>query len=108
MRTLHSEKLRAKETTEILASTLHPSEGVSEISGLAPEGDPLLVNEEVETEGGPLILVGHLPYLEQLLSLLVNRNGNAEAVSFSTGTVICLSQEKARWKIQWALHPDSV
>ena len=107
-RILHSDKLRAKETAEILAGTVHPAEGVCEINGLAPEDDPVLIKNEAEIEGEPLILVGHLPHLERLLSLLVDRNGDAQTVSFLTGTVVCLRQENAKWKVQWALHPDGV
>ena len=47
---LHSEKLRAKETAEILTRFLSPARGVREISGLSPEDDPLSAKAELELD----------------------------------------------------------
>ncbi len=104
-RILHSDKLRAKETAEILACTVLSPEGTSEINGLAPQDDPLLAKAEVEGGEQPLILVGHLPHLEQLASLLVSGNQGTQVVDFLTGTIVCLSQSKRGWKIKWVLNP---
>ncbi len=41
-RIVHSDKLRAKQTAEILARNIIPSEGICEINGLGPEDDPSL------------------------------------------------------------------
>src|ERR1700675_4810039 len=63
---LHSDKLRAKETAEILARFLSPAGGVRQISELAPEDDPLLAAAELEAAVASLMLVGHLPHLGRL------------------------------------------
>jgi len=107
-RILHSDKLRAKETAEILASAVLPPEGTSEFNGLAPQDDPLLAKAEVWAGEQPLILVGHLPHLERLASLLVSGDQGTHVVDFLTGTIACLSQGKRGWKIKWALNPASV
>ncbi len=107
-RILHSNKLRARESAEILAGTVHPSGGICEIKGLAPQEDPLIAKEEVEEEEGSLILVGHLPHLERFFDLLVSGGTGSQTVRFLTGTIVCLSHGQGRWKFMWALDPGSV
>lgn len=108
-RILHSDKLRTRESAEILAGMVHPSEGICEIKGLAPQDDPLIAKEEVEEEEeGSLILVGHLPHLERFFDLLVSGGTGSQAIRFQTGTIVCLNQSQGRWKFMWVLDPGSV
>ena len=104
---LHSGKLRARETAEILACALSPRGGVREIQGLAPQDDPLVAKAELEAAGAPLMLVGHLPHLGLLASLLVKGDPENEVVSFTAAAVVCLSHTKGAWKVQWRLTPDA-
>lgn len=106
-RILHSGKLRAKETAEILAAAVHPAQGVSEIKGLAPQDDPVRAMLEVESEAESVALAGHLPHLEGLFSLLTSGNGGAPKVEFTTATIVCLSREQGKWKVLWSLNPGS-
>ena len=46
----HSEKLRARQTAEILAAALHPKDGTKQVSGLAPNDDVQSVRERLQTE----------------------------------------------------------
>jgi len=102
---LHSDKLRAKETAEILARSLLPRAGVREIRGLAPEDDPWLAKAELEEASGPLMLVGHLPHLGRLASLLVAGDPERKVVDFQPAGVVCLCRAGGVWEIQWALSP---
>ena len=103
---LHSDKLRARETAKILARALFPRDGLREIQGLAPEDDPLVAKAELEAAGAPLMLVGHLPHLSRLASLLVKGDPENEVVRFSPAAVLCLSHSKGTWDIKWTLTPD--
>ena len=67
----HSEKLRAKQTAEILAQSLQPPRGVNAVVGLNPEDDVHAMAETLEREDGCLMLVGHLPHLATLAALKV-------------------------------------
>ena len=67
----HSNKLRAKQTAEVLAEHLKPEQGLSEIDGLAPLDDPNIWLERLKGVPDDVILVGHLPHLARLASLLV-------------------------------------
>lgn len=103
---LHSDKLRARETAEILARALSPRGGAREIQGLSPEDDPLMAKAELEATAAPLMLVGHLPHLSRLTSLLVKGDPENEIVSFAPAAVVCLSHTEGAWKVQWTLTPD--
>jgi len=102
---LHSDKLRAKETAEILAGFLSPVGGVREITGLSPEDDPLLAKTEIEAAEEPLMLVGHLPHLGRLASLLVVGDSEKKIVDFPAAAMICLSRAVGAWKLDWTLVP---
>lgn len=110
IRILHSKKLRAKQTAEILAEYMHASE-VMESDGLAPLDDPSSWADRLKyltasvTEN--TALVGHLPHLGKLASLLLCGNPEVDIVSFRMGCVVCLKRdEKGDWSLQWMITPD--
>ena len=98
-RILHSDKVRARETAEILARHLSPAGGMCEIRGLGPQDDPLSARAELEAAEGSLMLVGHLPHLNRLASLLVRGAPDQETVDFPAGALVCLSHENGSWKV---------
>jgi phosphohistidine phosphatase len=102
---LHSDKLRAKQTAEILARFLAPAGGVRQIAGLAPEDDPMFVKAELDAADASLMLVGHLPHLGRLAALLVTNDSEREVAHFSPATMICLARGAAAWQLRWTLAP---
>ncbi len=100
----HSDKLRAKQTAEILARNI-PSEGICEIKGLRPEDDPSLTKAALEASGRSLIVVGHLPHLNRLAAMLLNGNSSGQVIDFPTACVVCLSRRKQDWKVNWTMDP---
>lgn len=104
---VHSGKLRAQQTAEILGRVLTPAKGVREIGGLSPEDDPLEAKVELEARSEPLIVVGHLPHLHRLASLLVLGDSERDLVEFAPAGVVCLSHTGVGWELRWTLAPDS-
>ena len=102
----HSGKLRARQTAEILGGALSPSRGIREMDGLAPADDPAKARAEVESAREPLMLVGHLPHLSRLASLLLVGEPAREIIRFRNGAIVCLIQAEGRWLLQWVLTPD--
>ena len=100
---LHSDKLRARETAEILARYLSPPGGVHEIKGLGPQDDPLVAKAELEAAQSSLMLVGHLPHLGRLVSMLVIEDPDKEVVDFPAAAIVCLSHGEDVWKVCWTL-----
>ncbi len=105
-RIYHSGKLRAKETAEILARLLSPPGGVEEMEGLAPMDDPARVQKAIEATGEPLMLVGHLPHLSRLASLLLTGSPEREIIRFRMGGILCLTRTEGGWAVRWMLIPE--
>ncbi len=104
---VHSDKLRARETAEILARILAPAGGVRQASGLGPEDDPMIAKVELDAAEGSLMLVGHLPHLGRLAALLVAGDGEREVAQFAPATMVCLARGDGAWKIRWTLRPKA-
>ncbi len=103
----HSDKLRAKETAEILARYLFPHKGMCEFKGLGPQDDPLIAKAELKAAQNSLMLVGHMPHLGRLSSRLVPGNPYGKAIDFPAAAVVCLSQRNGGWKVSWTMDPAS-
>jgi len=100
----HSGILRAKQTAEILGAQLARNIHVQSITGLMPEDDPAIAAAELETAQQPIMLVGHLPHMNRLAALLINRNFSREVVDFNPASMICCSREAAQWTLAWMLE----
>jgi len=105
----HSEKLRARQTAEILARHLGLSDRVEEKQGLGPMDEVAPVAEwfkEEATKGlAGLAIVGHLPFLDKLASLLVTGSQTLNVVCFQNGAIAKLvpATDGARYAVQWVI-----
>jgi phosphohistidine phosphatase len=105
----HSTKLRAKQTAEILFEYLNPLKGMSEVDGLAPLDDPHIWAERLKDVPGGIVLVGHLPHLARLTSLLLLNDTEKNLLSFEPAGMICLrGGESGTWSLRWMLTPEIV
>lgn len=103
----HSGKLRAALTAEILAQHIQPRTGPEEMPGLAPNDDPAIATREIQRFGEGTMLVGHLPHLSRLLSLLVVGDPEKELVAFQNSAIVCLEQnDGGEWRLRWVLTPE--
>lgn len=102
----HSGKRRAAQTAEIFANRLAPVNGVAVVSGLNPKDDVHAYAEQLGKQDGVLMVVGHLPFMSRLASLLVAGNPEQGLVSFANSGVVCLVEENAHWSVAWAVVPD--
>lgn len=103
----HSGKRRAEETADILGEFLQPAGGVVAVSGLAPNDDVHALAELLKRESQPLMYVGHLPFFERLVSLLVIGKPDHTVVRFQKGGIVCLERYAVTgaWVVQWAATP---
>jgi phosphohistidine phosphatase len=103
----HSNKLRATQTAEVLAEYLKPEQGVSEIDGLAPLDDPKIWHERLKGVPEDVILVGHLPHLARLASLLVCEREKSDIISFQMAGIVCLKRDDSgAYTLQWMVTPE--
>ena len=104
----HSGKTRAKQTAEIIASGLSIFDlSVQAVQGLNPNDDVRPWAERVAKETRDIMIVGHLPFLEKLASLLLSGNENARLVIFRYGAIVCLDQKEDNgWAVRWLITPE--
>lgn len=103
----HSGKKRARQTADILAAALAPVQGVHEVDGLAPSASAAAMAERL-VPGDDRMLVGHLPFLERLVSRLIAGDPERPVFRFQNGGIVCLDHypETTRWAIRWTLMPN--
>ncbi len=105
----HSGKLRAQQTAEILAKELHVAEAPSSLEGLSPNDDPDIVGRALDSLRPPVMLVGHLPHMSRLCSLLVVGDPEQHPVRFRMGGIVCLVKDGSGvWCVGWMLTPEIV
>lgn len=103
-RVLHSGKLRARQTAEIVAERLGVE--ADEWDNLSPNADPAIWRERLAGSQDDVVLVGHLPHLELLAAgLLCGRR--SPVIRFRNGGVVCLERDAdGGWAVQWVVTPE--
>jgi len=102
----HSPKLRAVQTAQIIDKQIN-CEHIQERSDLNPSDSVSEMPANILSKGKDLMIVGHLPFLEKLVSLLLTRTEENQLVQFENSGIVCLEYEE-RWKLIWALSLDLV
>ena len=100
-----SEKKRSRQTAEIMAASLKYAGTVMDKEFMVPDGDVVKTMQAIETMSSDLLLVGHLPHLNSLLSWIVVGRMDAGPVRFQNAAVICLEKAEHNWQISWMLPP---
>ncbi len=100
----HSAKLRAIQTAQIIARAVSCSE-ILQRDDLNPLDSPARLPDEIQSLNKSLMIVGHLPFLQKLASLLLTGSENYPLVSFKNSGVVCL-EFRETWKIAWILTPE--
>jgi len=98
----HSGKKRARQTAEIFAQALGAR--TEEKDGLNPNDDPAIWAERLDALDDVMI-VGHLPHLSRLASLLVVGNPEVPVVEFRYSGVVALTRTP-KWVVKWFITPD--
>ncbi len=103
----HSEKLRAKQTAEIIASAMAAPELIKERKGLLPQDAINDLTQEISRSANDLMIVGHLPFLSKLATFLLLGKEEGNLIAFQQGGVVCLKRtEDQRWQVAWMVVPE--
>ena len=102
----HSSKTRARQTADIFSKYLKPSAGAAEIKTINPYDDVTKIAPGLDPALNTM-LVGHLPFMERLVSYLIAGSQDGSIIKFQTGGIVCLDQvdHNGAWYIKWALMP---
>lgn len=101
----HSGLKRAHQTADIFASFIGGGIDVLEKEGLAPLDDVTKLSLDPEEN---IMLVGHLPFMEKLVSfLLTDSPDRSPIVKFKNGGIVAVDKgiESGAWYIKWTLFP---
>jgi len=101
---MHRGKLRAEQTAEILARYLG-MDHAEPVPDMEPMADPGIWSAHLEAMYEDVILVGHLPHIGRLASLLLAGNPEQSVVLYQPGAVLCLKREEGAWHVDWMLTP---
>jgi phosphohistidine phosphatase len=105
----HSGKKRALQTAEVLAEHLKLEKDVFEKDGLAPMDDPQIWFERLSELEEDIMLVGHLPHLSKLASLILTGDAGKTIINFKNAGILCLKRsEDAHWSVEWMITPDLI
>ncbi len=104
----HSGKLRALQTAEIFRGHLRPEPALREQRGMNPGDDPALILPQLRAAAAPVMLVGHLPHLSRLASLLLISDPGRGVIQFRNAGIVSLALGEGGWVVQWILPPDLV
>ena len=103
---LHSGKLRAEQTAQLLVGEIGVEPSDEARPGLAPNDPVVPVAQwlQAQTEHQSLALVGHMPFLGGLASLLVAGDEQAQVVGFQMGGLVKLEPKVDRdgFSVAWA------
>ena len=104
----HSDRLRAKQTAEIIAPAVLEQGKPDFLEGLGSLDPVDAIIEQWGDWDGPTLLVGHLPFMNRLVAKMVNGDEEKTLLHFQTGSVVCLECSESVWKLGWMLRPHLI
>lgn len=104
----HSGKKRASETADIFRK-LSVDKRVADAEGLAPNDSPNFWALRLREEESDIMLVGHLPHLSKLASLLLSTATEKDMIAFRNVGIVCLERDKEKdWRLKWMIIPEII
>lgn len=107
---VHSGKKRAEQTADIFHETLALDTPIKKIFGIKPMDDVQSFAVTIKPKEN-LMVVGHMPFMERLVSFLTTGTENCRVFKFQNSGIVCLDMEtgednEADWFIKWTLNPN--
>ncbi len=103
----HSGKKRAEETAHLLATSIRWTAGPCHTTGLDPSDDPSVMANFLKVYTDDVLIVGHLPHLERLTSLLLTGSPDRRPVKFANAGIVCMEKhQNGTWSLVWAVIPE--
>ncbi|MHA2135146.1 MAG: phosphohistidine phosphatase SixA [Candidatus Thorarchaeota archaeon] len=107
---IHSGKVRAEQTAQVLGEHLKPAAGIVEGDNLKPNDDLGIWLDRLESIEKDVMIVGHLPFLNNLAYCLITGQASPEddRFRFRKSSIVCLTKQEKRWILKWMITPDMI
>jgi len=103
----HSGKTRAEQTAALLAAPLLSAGRPQARAGLAPNDAVEPLSREIAAWTGDTLIVGHLPCLGRLASLVLAGDPDRPTLAFEPGSLACLERDTTgHWVLLWMVRPE--
>ncbi len=113
---VHSGKRRAHQTANIYHDTLSSEAPLEVVSGINPLDDVQAFAKTINARSN-LMVVGHMPFMQRLLSLLTTGSDEIRVYQFQNSGLVCLDTNEESdgtldtldtldWFIKWTLNPN--
>lgn len=109
-RIIHSGKKRAYQTASIYHEALSLKTPLEAVTGISPLDDVRVFAGAIDP-GSNLMVVGHMPFMQRLVSFLTTGSIETRVYQFQNSGIVCLSttaepDDKLDWFIKWTLNPN--
>jgi phosphohistidine phosphatase len=105
----HSGKTRAQQTGEIYTEAMGIENEPTARDGLAPNDNVALLRDELAVTTDDTMVVGHMPFVSRLATLLLTGYESPPVIAFVNAGVVCLERtDDGRWVVEWVVTPDLV
>jgi len=106
-RVIHSGKLRAAQTAELLAHAIAAGVELESCSLINPNDNPRTFDWQSDSRDRDTLVVGHLPFMAKLVSHLLIEDENRHITAWQPGSIVCLQREDAGpWRVYWMIRPE--
>lgn len=103
----HSGKLRAEQTAATLATGIINKVPIGILQGMLPDDPVKPIGVYCNHWQEDVMLVGHLPFMAQLVSELLFDRDDKQCVDFQTAGILCLERITIfHWCISWFVSPN--
>ena len=102
---VHSGKKRAEQTARVFNDILGIKSPCEQMNAIQPLDDVKVFGKKINPVSN-LMVVGHLPFMERLVSYLVVGSETTRVIKFQNSGIVCLDVEADQWFIKWTLNPD--
>jgi len=103
----HSGKTRARQTADVLSEVVEVKKEMAAHEGLSPNDNVTVLKDELISARQDIMIVGHLPFLPKLTSLLLTGSESSNTVAFKNGGIVCLNcSDDNQCQLQWMIIPE--
>lgn len=107
---VHSGKLRAEQTADVLSQAVWGGQATSALPGLGPNDSVDYLCNTILAAGGDLMVVGHMPFMGRIAAKCLSGQPVGGLVAFEPGSVLCLQRldegAPVPWALEWFVRPS--